>query len=179
MACAPEKPTFCASVTTTVKSLIFRAATESAELVADEEAASVVKVEADRQPPTPWSHILACVMVCVVLRALIGCEMFFDVPEYFQLAWSARLRLRLALVRRHADGPSLARAVTARARRARASAMVRGLCVSLARQLNAGFLLRPTGKLQHCAGVRPARRPRRTAARPSRPRARARCRAAE
>ena len=46
-----------------------------------------VKVEADRQPPTPWSHILACVMVCVVLLALIGCEMFFDVPEYFQLAW--------------------------------------------------------------------------------------------
>ena len=23
----------------------------------------------------------------VVLLALIGCEMFFDVPEYFQLAW--------------------------------------------------------------------------------------------
>ena len=86
MACAPEKPTFCASVTTTVKSLMGRAAPR-AELVADEEAASVVKVEADRQPPTPWSHILACVMVCVVLLALIGCEMFFDVPEYFQLAW--------------------------------------------------------------------------------------------
>ena len=30
---------------------------------------------------------LLSLLAPLVLLALIGCEMFFDVPEYFQLAW--------------------------------------------------------------------------------------------
>ena len=80
VSCA-EKANFCSSLTTSVKSLM----TTRVDHAGDEESAtSMQKTDAQQ---LSRSQMITLALVVTMLLSLIACEMSFDVPESFQLAW--------------------------------------------------------------------------------------------